>query len=356
MKSYDPKSPEEALKSRWPTSLMGKDDIFMGTVIKVNEKEHLIVLRGTNKAAKTDVWWFKVPGELWEDALALDQEARLCRGLYGEARSLLTPGRDYRSSSRHPSHDSRPTTSSGGVLRTNQMPSYNSTPWITPVRMIQEPQLPNYSLGAKNPNQADTRMQVTNTVLVANVATVTAQMLEGNIPIVGQTVTIVGTTNGGGAFNVTGTVATVGAFSASGLGTFTVAITHADVATHADAGTVYGGVPETADAITATASPAASQTGLQFSVSRMQHRQQGSNFSWAYKFPSAPASITIQLEGAINDVDNEYSVIDKPTSAVLTAGGETRPVTLPENVNFVRVKIPVSSGGTLPTVIAKILG
>jgi hypothetical protein len=237
------------------------------------------------------------------------------------------------------------------------MPNYNSTPWVTPVKSIIEPSLPNYSLGGKNSEQADTKAYVTNTALTSNVATYTVFIIEGNIPVVGQLVTIVGCTNGGSVFNVTQKpIASVGTFSAAGVGTFTVAITASNVASAPDSATVFAPVPETADALGAGSPPATSLTGLQFAVSRVHNRQRGSNFSWAYQFPSAPAAAVIQLEGAINDVDDEYSVIDKPTSAILTAGGETRPVTTADNVNFIRVKVPSFSGGTSPTVIAKILG
>lgn len=232
------------------------------------------------------------------------------------------------------------------------MPAYNTQPSLVPQRAIAENQLPNYSFGAKNPDVADTRMRISNTALATNVATYTVQMVEGNIPVPGQLVTVSGSTNGGTTFNVTNQpIVSVGTFSAAGVGTFTVAITHANIASAPDQGSAVAPVPETADALTGSA-----QAGLQFSVSRISSNRQGRNFTWAYSFPSAPGAAVIQLEGAINDVDAEYSILDKPTSAVLTSGGETRPLTTQINVNFVRVKVASSSGGSSPTVIAKILG
>ena len=75
---------------------MGKDDIWVGVVTEVRKKrlddkvverklpdgsiekkyiprhEHLLILRGLNKALKVDFWWFLVPVELWEEAQAMD--------------------------------------------------------------------------------------------------------------------------------------------------------------------------------------------------------------------------------------------------------------------------------------------
>lgn len=69
---------------------------------------------------------------------------------------------------------------------------------------------------------------ITNTVLTSNAATYTA----ANSFAVGQNVTITGTTNGGGVFNVTSRpIVTASATQ------FAVAITHADVASASDTGT-----------------------------------------------------------------------------------------------------------------------
>lgn len=82
--------------------------------------------------------------------------------------------------------------------------------------------------GAGNPGNSFAT--ITNTVLTSNVATYTSV----NNFVVGQTVVVSGTTNGSGAFNVTGTV------QSANTTQFTLNITHANVGTASDTGFANG--------------------------------------------------------------------------------------------------------------------
>src|SRR5260370_33326885 len=89
-------------------------------------------------------------------------------------------------------------------------------------------------------------MQVTKVAITSNVATVNVTVREGNIPVAGGAgsgfggVTIQGTSQAGGAFNVTNaTLTNVTIGKTTGIGTITFALTHADVAAIADAGQAY---------------------------------------------------------------------------------------------------------------------
>lgn len=81
---------------------------------------------------------------------------------------------------------------------------------------------------------------ITNTSLTANVATYSfTYSTHDQFITVGEPVTITGTTNGGGIFNVSNAFITSITGSVSSTGTFTVALTHADVAPAAESGNEY---------------------------------------------------------------------------------------------------------------------
>jgi hypothetical protein len=82
--------------------------------------------------------------------------------------------------------------------------------------------------------------------------------------------------------------------------------------------------------------------------------ENGRTIRWQISFATAPTSVNIQLQTAINDVDAQYAV---PTgaanmSSTLTAGDNL--VATGVRANFVRAKVSAISGGTGVTV--QILG
>jgi hypothetical protein len=222
-------------------------------------------------------------------------------------------------------------------------------PYITnpsgnnPVALLQ-PGLPGYAFGSRA--IGSTRLlQITNVSLTTNVATVTVTMREGNIPAVGDLITIRGTTTAGGAFNVSNVSITgVSITAATGQGTITFALTHADVASTPDSGQGYIPVPETSEALAVGKSQA-------FAI--QQAKNAGYGITWSYTLPSAPATISIQLEGAINNNDSEFTLIG---SAQTTTSGYNEIIAqLPNLVNFVRLNVTATTGGSIPSIIGKIL-
>jgi len=89
--------------------------------------------------------------------------------------------------------------------------------------------------------------------------------------------------------------------------------------------------------------PAGVQAGQQFAVPHSDSwpPNQGRTVVWQTIFGTAPTAVSIQLEGALADVDSEYSKIDGPSTAV---AGEQRTVA---NVRakFLRIKFNSSTGG-----------
>lgn len=219
------------------------------------------------------------------------------------------------------------------------MPAYQASPaGNAPVQLLL-PNTPGYAYGSKAAGPT-CLLQITNVALTGNVATITVLVREGAIPIVGALITIKGTANAAGAFNITNSAITaVSIDSSTGIGTITFALTHADVVSAAASGQGYVPVPEVAETLAVGKSK-------QFAIN-------GYGVSWAYTCPSAPDTLAIQLEGAINDIDAEYTLIG--TSQTTTTGYNEIFATLPELVQFVRLHVTATSGGTLPTIIGKIL-
>ena len=117
------------------------------------------------------------------------------------------------------------------------MPAFQNSPFAPPVLHMKG--VPTYLWGSYDPRVGNTRAYVTNTVLATDVATVTLQILDGPMPVVGAPISIINSTNGGGAFNVNRAIITAVSINAgTGAGTVTFALTHADISTAADGGSV----------------------------------------------------------------------------------------------------------------------
>jgi hypothetical protein len=101
--------------------------------------------------------------------------------------------------------------------------------------------------------------------------------------------------------------------------------------------------------------PAAGQASQQFALpSYAGFPENGRSIRWQISFATAPTSVNIQLQTAINDVDAQYAVPTGAanTSSALTTGDNL--VATGVRANFVRAKVIAISGGTGVTV--QILG
>jgi hypothetical protein len=215
------------------------------------------------------------------------------------------------------------------------MPAYQSTPFkkvkgLTPGR-------PAYSAGSLNQSLGPFRAYITSIAVASNVVTLNLSYRSGNIPAVGDLVSVLGTPIA--AANVSNVaLASVTINKDTGTGTITYAATTPDVGTTACGGSIAVAVPEVAEALV-------QQAYLQFA-------NDGYGFTWSYKCPSAPAALSVQLEGAIRDVDAEYAIIG---TAQTNVNSGIVIATAPDLVNFVRINATTVTGGTNPTFIAKIL-
>jgi hypothetical protein len=230
------------------------------------------------------------------------------------------------------------------------MPLY-STSAFAPLPEVAIPGKPVYFYGALNTDTDDTYLRVTNVALASNVATVTGTIYRGNIPAVGSLISIQGTKTSSGLFNVSGVALTaVSVAAATGVGTFTFALTGSDVSATADAG--MGIVP-----IAETAETAADGTSVAIYVPSNELRDLGEkSITVATTFPSLPTAATVTLYAAINNNPDEYTSMG--VVATVAAGAQTvGPLitfTTPAG-RFFRLVASAVSGGTNPTMIAKMV-
>lgn len=224
------------------------------------------------------------------------------------------------------------------------MPAYITDP-NTPRRTLLEG-IPGYSAGSYALGQAGTRCYVTTVAIAANVVTLGVRIVEGNIPAVGSLITVRGTVVGTSAVNVTNVaLASVTITAATGLGTVTYAATAANLSTTPDGGQALIPVPEVAETL---AIQKWQQLGVPFANPELVT---GRVVSWSWSTPSAPATIALQLEGAINDVDTEYAIIGVSQTTLLgTVIGN-----VPVGIRFLRINVTAFAGGASPTIIAKVL-
>jgi hypothetical protein len=219
-------------------------------------------------------------------------------------------------------------------------------PAITPRRGLQEG-LPGYSAGSFALGQAPTRMYVTSVAVAANVVTLGVKLVEGNIPAVGNLITVTGTVVGTAAVNVTRVALTgVTITAATGIGTVTYAATAGNILTTTDGGMAIVDVPELGDTL-------AVQAYQQFAVPQPSGPalETGRVVTWSWACPSAPATIALQLEGAVDDVASQYVIVG---SSQTTVSG-TVIGNVPIAIRFLRVNVTAFTGGASPTLWAKIL-
>lgn len=135
-------------------------------------------------------------------------------------------------------------------------PAYSNNP-LTAIALAL-PGIPVYVWGSLSDRISPTRMTISNVALTSNVVTLTVQVIEGNVPVAGQLITVTGTQQASGAFNVTAVaIASVSINATSGAGTLTYALTHADVGTHSDSGLGVAPQQITFEAVTTNENSAA---------------------------------------------------------------------------------------------------
>jgi hypothetical protein len=181
-------------------------------------------------------------------------------------------------------------------------------------------------------------------------STVTFQLLSGNIPFVGALITIVGTANAGGSYNTTQSPILSVNYTVQGVITVTFAGSGSS-ASASDSGQINIPQPEIGEALTAVSSiPAVMPYG-----NNTFNANQG--LTAVVSFPSLPTSVVVSLQQAVQDLNSEYTTI--ATVATVSGGAVTAAgsqITVdPTLGRFFRFSNGTVVGGTLPTIVAKLL-
>jgi hypothetical protein len=173
---------------------------------------------------------------------------------------------------------------------------------------------PTYLLGSYNDKASPTFGYVVSDSAVTTTGTVTFRITSGNVPFVGALISVVGTANASGNFNVTNATILTVTCTDAGICTVTYAITSSTVALGtADGGQVQVPQPELGETLVNGSSVPVAMT---FQGS---HSNQEKDIVAIVSFPGGlPTTALVTLQSAIIDLDSEYADVATVTSV---AGG-----------------------------------
>jgi len=213
---------------------------------------------------------------------------------------------------------------------------------------------PLYLFGSFNDRTSPTKgIVLSNSVDSFNNATVTFQVQDGNIPVVGALITIVGSANSAGAFNVTNRViASVSSVLLTGLVTVIFSLAASAQPNAADVGQVLIPQPEIGEALPVEVNFASVPGAL---VSQGARLEQGRAVTAIVSFPVLPTAVTVKLQQAMKDIDSEYADLATVTSVVagVQTGGQ---ITLQGVLGlFLRFNTSGVVGGNSSLIVAKLI-
>jgi hypothetical protein len=206
------------------------------------------------------------------------------------------------------------------------MPFYVASPFKAQPQLLIQGK-PEYVFGSLNDKTAPTFGYVLSDSGNGTTSTVVFQITQGNIPIPGSLITVIGTANAAGAYNTTN--ATVLTVVVTPQGVATVSFAGAGTSASAsDSGQVMIPQPEIGDLLTAgiiSALPVSSIPVAGVVGATTVGRSMGVTVSLppsSAAFPSTLAAVTVVLQGANLDAPGEYNTI-ATLGAGLAAGSVT---------------------------------
>lgn len=235
------------------------------------------------------------------------------------------------------------------------MPSYDKLGNHKVAALVQG--FPTYLFGGWPLFTAPTRFLITQVQLTTNVATITGSIIEGNIPTVPAAnqpqslISVRQTQSNAGLFNVSGVAITaVNINSSTGIGTISFPLTNANIGLTNDAGIAVINQPETAEALANGASVPCTMPVQDPKTDSAR------TISVVCAFPSLPTTATVDLQGAILDIDSEYS---KLGNVATVSGGAITAGPLAQfqlnQVRYYRLNVSSVTGGTNPSITGKII-
>lgn len=209
---------------------------------------------------------------------------------------------------------------------------------------------PTYLLGTFDYGQANGRYQITNVARTGTTATVTVTVLEGNIPVVGQLVSVLSDNTN---FNVTGAPASLTAVSinaTTGIGTIQYTTSgFGEIVSVAATGQVNALPFEKGETLAnVTSMPACLQSNV--------GPNNGRDVTFEVTLSGGTPTATIAVQKAMLNVDSEFVDAGAGTNLNFTAAAGTKSYTAVDlRDHFVRFVVSGVSGGSSPKIIAKVL-
>ena len=176
------------------------------------------------------------------------------------------------------------------------MPAYVASPFNPPILAMKG--VPVYLWGSFDPRIGNSNLALTKVASTGGTATVTVQLMNGPLPVVGELISIINAATS--AFNVSRVaISAVAINAATGAGTIQFALSGTVVAT-ADSGSIIVEPAEAAEAlVNNTASIAAvfqiPQCDSQYTV------------PVSVTFPAVPTGVTVTLQRALKNNDAEFT-------------------------------------------------
>ena len=203
------------------------------------------------------------------------------------------------------------------------MSQYVTSPFKPPVQLAVAG-TPSYLLGSFNDKTGPTQGYVISDASNGTTtATLIFQIVSGNVPVTGSLITVVGTANGGGNFNVTNVSVTVVSTTEQGVCTctYTIPSTATPIAQTQDFGQVIIPQPEVGETVSGS-------TYTSVPVARPFNNpniQEGQALTATLNLPSGGtlSGITAVLQGADIDFDSEYKTIHTFASVTWAGTSET---------------------------------
>lgn len=231
------------------------------------------------------------------------------------------------------------------------MPAFSASPFAT-LPEVAIPGKPAYLFGSLPVTTADMVMTIASVAITSNVATVIGTIQAGNIPAVGNLISIQGTTTASGTFNVTGVALASVSVTGAGVATLTFALTHANVATTPDAGKGMVPIQEVAETL-------ANGASVPVFVPSQEPVDNGLKaIVTSVTFPTLPTAVAVILQSALyfNSPNSEWTQVGSANAATVAASAQTLGPLQTFNVaggRFFRFNVSGLSGSG--TIIAKLV-
>ena len=173
------------------------------------------------------------------------------------------------------------------------MPTMNTSAFA-PLPEVALPGKPAYVYGSLATDTQDMLIQVTNVAATGGTATVSVYVLAGNIPVVGNLISIAGTQTSSGLFNVSSVPLTNVTINATtGIGSVQFALV-GTVSSVADAGQAIVPIQEVPETL-------AANTSVPVYIPSQEPNDMGEkSITTAITFPTMPTAATVKLYSAIN--------------------------------------------------------